>query len=65
VDSSTADKEDNYEVRDLFDGRLLEGDTIIIYAHCIRSSQMNVVLKLEFNPTDDGKIQRIAKEITD
>jgi hypothetical protein len=65
IDSAVADKEDNYEVRDLFSGRLLEGDTILIYCHCIKSNQMEVVINLEFNPSgEEPKIRKLAKSMS-
>jgi hypothetical protein len=52
-------------LRDLFDGVVQEGDTVLIYAHFIRSTKMKVVFTLEFDPVDDSfEIQKLTSKIS-
>ena len=56
LDFSITDSQDHYEARSLFDEVLVEGDTVVIYAHCVRSTHMTVIINLEFNPVDDDAL---------
>jgi hypothetical protein len=53
IDSLTILDEQNSDVRDIFNGTIQEGDTILVIAHFIRSSEMKLKCTLEFDKDEE------------